>query len=52
LDTPRREQEPDDEPERPPGEGSAEGGNGQSGQQLEHTSGDEQSEKEPEEPAE
>jgi hypothetical protein len=35
---------PDDEAERPAGEEPAYGGNGDSGQQLEHTSGNEQSE--------
>lgn len=52
MDTPRHDQEPGDEPERSPSEWSADGGNGQSGQQVEHTSGDEQSEKQPEEPLE
>ena len=35
---------PDDAAERPPGEEPADGSDGDSGQQLEHTSGEEQSE--------
>ena len=39
----------DDQTEDPPNDEPADGGNGDSGQQLDHTSGDEQSEAKPEE---